>query len=194
MRTLFLLACLSRLAGGLAGEPDVIRRVVTEMPALSLTSAGRLDLKAVPECSALWASRTHPGVFWTLSDSGGQPVIVPLHADGSAVITPKGLWGPVLIKGATNVDWEALTGDAQGDLIVGDVGNNVSRRKELALYLFKEPAAGATEVTEPRKVTFAWPDQTAFPDPELSHDCEAMFLLRGRLYLLTKHQIGRAHV
>ena len=188
MRTLFLLACLSRLAGGLAGEPDVIRRVVTEMPALSLTSAGRLDLKAVPECSALWASRTHPGVFWTLSDSGGQPVIVPLHADGSAVITPKGLWGPVLIKGATNVDWEALTGDAQGDLIVGDVGNNVSRRKELALYLFKEPAAGATEVTEPRKVTFAWPDQTAFPDPELSHDCEAMFLLRGRLYLLTKHR------
>ena len=43
-------------------------------------------------------------------------------------------------------------------------------------------------MTEVRKVTFVWPDQTAFPDPELSHDCEAIFLLRGKIYLLTKHR------
>jgi hypothetical protein len=127
-------------------------------------------------------------VFWTLSDSGAKPALTPIRADGTMVPVAKGFWGVVTLKGATNVDWEAIAGDAAGNMVVGDVGNNVSRRKELAFYLFKEPAPGVTEVAESRKVTFAWPDQSAFPDPDLSHDCEAMFLLRGKLYLLTKHR------
>jgi hypothetical protein len=188
MRLTLQLACLTWATLGLGTELEVIRRAVSEMPAIELKSAGKLNLKLVPECSALWASQGHRGVLWTLSDSGNKPAIVPIRADGSAVITPKGLWGAVKLQGATNVDWEAMTGDAAGNMIVGDVGNNVSLRKELRFYLFKEPAPGVTEVTELRKVTFVWPDQTAFPDPELSHDCEAIFLLRGKIYLLTKHR------
>jgi hypothetical protein len=114
-------------------------------------------------------------------------VLVPVRADGSKVFTAKGYAQGVALAGATNVDWEALAGDDEGNLIVGDVGNNVSRRKELSFYLCAEPAPEAASVPA-RKVTFAWPDQTAFPDPELAHDCEAMFLLRGKLYLLTKHR------
>jgi hypothetical protein len=158
------------------------------MPTIELKSVGKLNLKLVPECSALWVSPSQPGVFWTLADSGAKSAITPIRADGTMVPVAKGYWGAVTLKGASNVDWEAITGDASGNMVVGDVGNNVSRRKELAFYLFKEPKPGVTEVTEVRKVTFAWPDQTAFPDPELAHDCEAMFLLRGKLYLLTKHR------
>ena len=158
------------------------------MPSIELKSVGKLNLKFVPECSALWASPSQPGVFWTLADSGAKPAINPILADGTLVPAAKGYRGAVTLKGATNVDWEAITGDASGNMIVGDVGNNVSRRKELAFYLLQEPKPGITEVTEVRKVTFAWPDQTAFPDPELAHDCEAIFLLRGKLYLLTKHR------
>jgi len=187
MRIALPLACLT-WAAAWAAEPEVIRRVVPEMPAIELRSAGRLNLKSVPECSALWASPSQPGVFWTLSDSGAKPAITPVRADGSPVLTPKGYRGSVTLKGATNTDWEAIAGDAAGNMVVGDVGNNVSRRKELALYLFKEPKPGDAEVADVRKVTFAWPDQTAFPDPELAHDCEAMFLVRGKLYLLTKHR------
>lgn len=188
MRIALPLACLTWAAIGLGAEAEVIRRVVPDMPALELKSSGKLDVKLVPECSALWASPSQPGVFWTLSDSGAKPVIVPVRTDGSSPMMPKGRRAGVTLMGATNVDWEAMTGDDAGNMIVGDVGNNVSRRKELAFYLFKEPAPGITEVTDVRKVGFAWPDQTAFPDPELSHDCEAMFLLRGKLYLLTKHR------
>ena len=158
------------------------------MPSIELKSVGKLNLKLVPECSALWVSPSQPGVFWTLADSGAKSAITPIRVDGTLVPVAKSFWGAVTLKGATNVDWEAITGDASGNMVVGDVGNNVSRRKELAFYLFKEPKPGVTEVTEVRKVTFAWPDQTAFPDPELAHDCEAMFLLRGKLYLLTKHR------
>ena len=188
MRILLHLACLTWAAVGLGAEPEIIRRVVPEMPSLELKSSGKLNLKLVPECSALWASPSQPGVFWTLSDSGAKPTITPIRADGTMVPFAKGFWGTVTLKGATNIDWEAMTGDLAGNMVVGDIGNNVSRRKDLSFYLFKEPALGVTEVTEVRKVIFAWPDQTGFPDPELSHDCEAMFLLRGKLYLLTKHR------
>ena len=188
MRLTLHLACLTWAALVVGAEPEVIRRQVPDMPTLELKSAGKLNLKLVAECSALWASPSQPGVFWTLSDSGAKPAITPIRADGTMVPVGKSFWGPVTLKGATNVDWEAISGDAAGNMIVGDVGNNVSRRKELAFYLFKEPAPGVTEVTDVRKVTFVWPDQASFPDPELSHDCEAMFLLRGKLYLLTKHR------
>ena len=188
MRLTLHLACLTWAALVVGAEPEVIRRQVPDMPTLELKSAGKLNLKLVAECSALWASPSQPGVFWTLSDSGAKPAITPIRADGTMVPFGKSFWGAVTLKGATNVDWEAISGDAAGNMIVGDVGNNVSRRKELAFYLFKEPAPGVTEVTDVRKVTFVWPDQASFPDPELSHDCEAMFLLRGKLYLLTKHR------
>lgn len=187
MRTSLLLAGLAWAAVASCAEPAVQRREAAEGPALALRASGKLDPKLVPECSALFPSRRHPGVFWTLSDSGAKPVLVPVRADGSKVFTAKGYAQGVALAGASNVDWEALAGDDEGNLIVGDVGNNVSRRKELAFYLCAEPAPDAASVPV-RKVTFAWPDQTAFPDPELAHDCEAMFLLRGKLYLLTKHR------
>ena len=187
MRTTLLLAGLVWAAAASCVEPPVQRREPAEGVALSLRASGKLDPKLVPECSALWPSRRQPGVFWTLSDSGAKPVLVPVRADGSKVFTAKGYAQGVTLTGATNVDWEALTGDDEGNLIVGDIGNNVSRRKELAFYVCPEPAVDAESVPA-RKVTFAWPDQTAFPDPELAHDCEAMFFLRGKLYLFTKHR------
>jgi len=188
MRAAVLFTLLSWGVASPAAEPPVLRREVPAMAATPLRSVGKLDLTLVPECSALWPSAKMPGVFWTLSDSGAKPRLVPLRADGARVLGPRGFWDGPLLNGATNVDWEAIAGDEHGLMVVGDVGNNVSRRKDLAFYLFPEPAAGAAEVTDVRKVSFAWPDQTAFPDPELAHDCEAMFLLRGKLYLLTKHR------
>ena len=128
MRLTLHLACLTWAALVVGAEPEVIRRQVPDMPTLELKSAGKLNLKLVPECSALWASQGHRGVFWTLSDSGNKQSIVPIRADGSAVMTSKGLWGAVKLQDATNVDWEAMTGDAAGNMIVGDVGNNVSLR------------------------------------------------------------------
>ena len=160
---------------------------VPEMDPLVLKPQAKIDLKVIPECSALWASLKHPGIFWTLSDSGNPPHIVPIKADGTFPITPAGLWNHVVLKGAVNHDWEALTGDATR-MMVCDVGNNVSRRKELQIYVFPEPELGAAEVTNFKKYTFSWPDQKVFPDPDLAHDCEAAFIWQQKLYLLTKHR------
>lgn len=171
-----------------AAEPAVVVRQTADMPSVAPTLVGRFNKESVPECSALWASPSQPGLFWTLSDSGAKPRLSALRADGSFAVGPAGPWRTVELKGATNADWEAITGDASGRMIVCDVGNNISVRKELALYLLAEPVLGVASVTDFRKVTFAWPDQKSFPDPELAHDCEAAFMVGGRLYLLTKHR------
>jgi hypothetical protein len=166
------------------GEVPVVVREVQEMDAFQLQASAKVDKKLVPECSALWASQQNPGVFWTLSDSGNKPEIIPVRSDGSLAWGAKG----ITIKGAKNYDWEALTGDADGNMIVADVGNNISNRRQLNLYLFKEPSAQNPEVTEVKTVSFIWPDQKEFPDSELKHDCESVFKIRGNIYFLTKHR------
>lgn len=172
----------------IAADPAVVVRETADMPSVSPTWVARFNKESVPECSALWASPSQPGLYWTLSDSGAKPRLSALRVDGSFAAGPSGPWRTVELKGAANVDWEAIAGDAAGRMIVCDVGNNISVRKELALYLLAEPVLGAAAVADFRKVTFAWPDQKSFPDPELAHDCEAAFMVGGRLYLLTKHR------
>ena len=157
---------------------------VQEMDAFQLQASAKVDKKLVPECSALWASQQNPGVFWTLSDSGNKPEIVPIRSDGSLAWGNKG----ITIKGAKNNDWEAITGDAEGNMVVADVGNNISNRRQLNLYLFKEPSAQNPEVAEVKTLSFTWPDQKEFPDPELKHDCESVFKVKGNIYFLTKHR------
>ena len=98
---------LSVWAVGFAAELEVVRRTVPEMTPVELKPSTKLNLKQVPECSALWASTLHPGVFWTLSDSGNKPEIVPVRADGSPIIGPAGPWSGVTLKGLKNTDWEA---------------------------------------------------------------------------------------
>jgi len=166
------------------GEVPVVVREVQEMDAFQLQASAKVDKKLVPECSALWASQQNPGVFWTLSDSGNKIEIIPMRRDGSLAWGTKG----VTITGAKNYDWEALTGDADGNMVVADVGNNISNRRQLNLYLFKEPSALNPEVTEVKTIPFIWPDQKEFPDPDLKHDCESIFKIRGNIYFLTKHR------
>ena len=166
------------------GELPVIVREVPEMEPFQLQSSAKLDKKLIPECSALWASQQSPGVFWTLSDSGNKPEIVPIHSDGTLA------WGAksIVLKGVKNYDWEAMTGDAEGNLIVADVGNNISNRRQLNLYLFKEPTPQNPEVTDIKTISFIWPDQKEFPDPDLKHDCESIFKIKSNIYFLTKHR------
>ena len=167
------------------GDVPVVVREVPEMDAFQLQASAKVDKKLVPECSALWASQQNPGVFWTLSDSGNKTEIIPVRSDGSTAV-----WGAkgIPIKGSKNYDWEALTGDAEGNMIVADVGNNISNRRQLNLYLFKEPSAQNPEVAEVKTISFIWPDQKEFPDPELKHDCESVFKIKGNIYFLTKHR------
>jgi len=154
-------------------------------PPLVLVPAGALDRRLVPECSGLVASRRTDRLIWAVSDSGAAPRLMPVRPSGLP-FAPAATG--VTVTGAANLDWEAITTDDRGNLVIGDVGNNLSRRRELHLYIVPEPEPTDAATAPVRRLAFSWPDQTQYPDPEQRHDCEAMFWHKGRLHLLTKHR------
>ena len=156
----------------------------------TLYRCGHFDV--IDEASGLTASNRHSGVFWTLNDSGGTPRLFAINDQRELLST-------LMVKGATNVDWEAITSDGQGHLYIGDFGNNANQRRDLAIYRVQEPAKLAEPnayLTTPAEVfRFRYREQRAFPDDaELNFDAEAMFYMpqrdgrEGMLYLLTKHR------
>jgi hypothetical protein len=96
----------------------------------------------------------------------------------------------VLIGGAINVDWEDITVDASGHVIVGDLGNNGNDRRDLVLYYVAEPSPDAGRTAAMRRVFVRYPEQAAFPAPEdnFNFDAEAIFTLGDDVFICTKHR------
>lgn len=123
-----LIPLLSVLAGGscLAQSAEGMKRI--NLPALKpveLKPYAALEIPAHLEPSGLVKSRLWPDVYWTHNDSGDGPRIFPVHRDGR--IYPAERYGAahgVHIPDAVNVDWEDITADDQGHLIIGDFGNS----------------------------------------------------------------------
>ncbi|MCB9680455.1 MAG: hypothetical protein H6733_03215 [Alphaproteobacteria bacterium] len=146
----------------------------------------RLD-PAIAESSALVASRTWPGVFWTLSDSGNAAELFAVDADGR-------LLRRVPVQGADNIDWEELALDDDGHLWIADIGNNDDLRRDLAVHRVAEPdPTGTAPAVVERTVAVVYPEQTAWPDPTgRRFDAEALFWGDGTLWLLTKQRADRS--
>ncbi|MBY0491544.1 MAG: hypothetical protein K2R93_17030 [Gemmatimonadaceae bacterium] len=136
-------------------------------PALSETRAiGTLDNAGLDEGSGIVASPSVPGLFWALNDSGNEPALFALSADGH-------VQGAVRIAGAVNRDWEALgVGPCPGGscLFIGDVGDNSARRTSVQLYRVREPAAPNGLTTTPVSAF----TEVRFADG--AHDVEAMYV------------------
>jgi hypothetical protein len=146
------------------------------------------------ENSGIVRSRTIPDLFWIHNDSGDEPRVYPVRADGSDYQSERyAADAGVIIGGAINVDWEDITMDADGHLIVADVGNNRNDRRDLVLYYLPEPSPLAGRTTWNRKVFVHYPEQTAFPAPkdDFNYDCEAVFTVGNTVHLLTKHRSDR---
>ena len=135
----------------------------------------------IDESSALVASQSAPGIYWTLNDSGGRPEIYAVRDDGSLV-------GTVELSDARNVDWEAMTLDGAGNLWIGDTGNNGNRRRDLGLYVVPEPAPTDARATGVRFVPIRYPEQRKYPPDARNFDAEALFADGETIYLLTKHR------
>jgi hypothetical protein len=147
--------------------------------------------EAINESSGLAMSCRFPGVMWTLNDSGDSARIFAITMDGKAV-RPRNDAGPykgIKIIDARNVDWEDIAIDDDGNLVIGAFGNHKIPRRDLALYVIKEPNPRLTRATPViRKIRFRYPDQTEFTTVLNNFDCEAVFAWRGKYHLLTKHR------
>ena len=145
------------------------------------------------ENSAATLSVAQPGVFFTINDSGHQPLLFAFDSTGAS----RGVWR---ITGASNQDWEAAsTGPcsvggsdaapfAQACVYIGETGDNNAKRSTRSIYRVREPAAevaGYRGELAPAKLVYRYPDQP--------HDVEAMYVAaNGDLYLITKRQLRDA--
>ncbi|MFQ5823313.1 MAG: hypothetical protein ACE5JB_04590 [bacterium] len=147
---------------------------------------GRITEKAINECSGIVKSRQFENVFWTHNDSGDTPRIFAITAKGELI---QQVWIPA----AKNVDWEDIAVDDSGHIIIGDIGNNQNKRKDLTIYVVEEPNPYETNFAKVvKRIPFQFPDQKQFPNPfNLNFDCEATFWANGNLYVLTKHRSDR---
>lgn len=122
------------------------------------------------------------GDIWVIEDSGNKDKIYKVDKKGSVTKSLK-------IDHAKNEDWEDLAMDKQGNLYIGDFGNNTNDRKNLTIY---RVSSSQLEKKEPNaeKIEFRYPEQKDFPPKKdsLLFDTEGFFHWEGHLYIFTKNR------
>lgn len=126
----------------------------------------------------------HDGFYWGNNDSGGKAEIYKIDPKTGKIVQT------VKISNADNVDWEEIAFSDEM-VFIGDFGNNLGKRKDLAIYYFpiKHLNSEETVVTvEAQKIEFHFPEQKDFNpgNKKTNFDCEAFFFYQGKLHLFTK--------
>lgn len=99
---------------------------------------GVLSSNSMKEASGLDASYNNPGMYWTHNDSGNGANLYLIDQKGTLRLTVK-------LRGLDNQDWEDITlmkTDNRSFIYVGDIGDNMGKRKNLRIYKFAEPTLG----------------------------------------------------
>ncbi|HEV7495532.1 hypothetical protein [Baekduia sp.] len=150
---------------------------------LRMAVTGRLAAPEATEISGLVASPTQPGVLWAHNDSGDRARIFALRSDGSLIAS-------LDVPGAEATDWEDIAVGPGGDLLLGDIGDNNSVRKDIDIYRVPEPRL----VDGPSTTDAATRLRLTYPDG--AHDAETLLADRstGEIVIVTKRLDGRSGV
>ncbi len=138
--------------------------------------------KKLKEVSGIALSKDK-NTIWAIEDQGNKNVIYGLDRQGKQI-------ADVLVENAENHDWEDITTDAQGNIYIGDFGNNDNDRHNLSILKvdLKEASQKSANVTQ--TTTFHYEGQTEFPPKKSNwlYDCEAFVEKDGYFYLFTKNR------
>lgn len=155
---------------------------------VQVRDAGALppDLTSV---SGLAASHRHDDVLWAVEDSLEPADLVALTTDGSEL-------GRIRVQGGPlpNLDWEdlAVATDEAGTstVYIADIGDNLSFRPRVQLYVFDEPDPTDTAVT-PRVVQMTYEGADGQP---VRPNAEALVVQDGTVWVIDKDPDGPATV
>lgn len=131
------------------------------------------------ECSAVEINSNNE--LWMINDSYNTNELFLVGHHGELVKT-------IRLNGVENHDWEDLSVDAEGNLYVGDFGNNDNDRQDLAIYRISSDALEVGSNCCPEIINYFYEDQLEFPpdDDQFYFDVEAFFVCRQKAYLFTK--------
>ena len=137
---------------------------------------GRYTHPDIRESSGIVASKQFEDVYWTLNDSGNPASLYATKRNGELI-------NEIKVRGARNQDWEALGIDDNGQLWIGDIGNNSRMRINLAVVVVKEPNPHTDAETEViAKYPYRYSDKSV--------DAEGLFIADGIPYIISKEQSG----
>jgi hypothetical protein len=177
---------LAAMSCGADGERRIVSRYYSATDSMGVTPT---HLSVVPrtaatdlvENSAAAMSMTQPGVFFTINDSGNDPLLFALDTANR----DRGTWR---VSNANNSDWEAASvgscsaGSAAWCVYIGDVGDNEATHRSRRIYRVAEPRAveaGGLDSVQAERLTFEYPN-----GPQ---DVEAMYVSRGAdVFLIAK--------
>lgn len=141
------------------------------------TVVDRALLPDVPEASGLAASRRYDQLLWTHNDSGNDAVLFAIDTSGVAR-------GRVRVPSRLR-DWEDISAAPciSGDcLYIGDIGDNSMARRNTQVLVIPEP--------DPKDAQTARPDTYTVTYADGPHNAEAMFIVGGRLFIVTRDRVG----
>ncbi|MCW8133421.1 MAG: hypothetical protein KIS92_23965 [Planctomycetota bacterium] len=175
-RTVLVLASAA-LARGAAEEPAASPPAERPADLPAPKAAGRMPKAELPESSGIVKSPKHPGVFWTMNDSGNAPQVIAIDGKGQVLRV-------AAVPGAKNLDWEEISADEQGRLVVADFGDNARGRKQCTLYRLPEPDPAKPGETLAAELVQAF--AFTYPKEIGPQDAEAMIVRAGFAYVFTK--------
>ena len=130
---------------------------------------------------------------WVLEDNGNKDEIYQVNFKGDILKSLK-------VKNGDNDDWEDMAKDLDGNLYIGDFGNNGNYRKNLIIYKVPNPTIEPGDKIDAEQIKFYYPDQKEYPPKKdkLLYDAESLFHYNGKLYIVTKNRSnpfsGEAHI
>jgi hypothetical protein len=115
------------------------------------------------------------------NDSGNSPHLFLISHKGNVI-------KKILVSNATNIDWEDVASDDEF-LYIGDIGNNMNKRKDLKIYRIKitDLLIADSVIASPMHIAYA--DQKAYPPNknERNFDSECLISAYGDLWIFTKN-------
>ncbi len=129
--------------------------------------------RSLEEVSAV-AIIENSNLYWVIEDAGNDNNLFALNSKGNIEKT-------ITITNAKNKDWEDLATDSEGNIYIGDFGNNNHKRKEFVIYKVLNTNL-SQEKTEAEIITFKLPKNGK------SQDFESFFLWNNYFYVFSKNE------
>ncbi len=130
--------------------------------------------------------------FWTHNDRGGKAEIYEIDFRGELVRT-------VELRGAGSVDYEDMTQDNDGNLYLGDFGNNKKDRLKMTIYKIATAKIKVEAVKGQEPVFYIEPEAIEFILPyedmnsECHYDIEAMVWHDNKLTMFSKDRCDKVN-
>lgn len=127
------------------------------------------DLKEVSAAEIFEGST----IVWMIEDQGNAAKVYGFD------LTQKHPLKIITVENAKNDDWEDLASDLDGNLYIGDFGNNSKKRKEFTIYKLTN-IENIQNTVEAKVISYTVPKSME------KEDFESFFLYQGHFYIFSK--------